>query len=659
MTRYHRYTIIFLFLSLIAAPLFLKPLLTAVASGQEKQEPFRMSDAAAKQIQSLIAEKASRTPEQNKIDSQLLYSLKMSRKERLAEGIETLKTGLSTDLGSTIEVDIKTTDSSLVSEKLKALGAEIINSFERSVRARLAIGALEQLASVPQVTFIMPATEAITSAELRAVAPARRASISRSLTPRIESGFQGRAARVRSALAKAISPLGNRVAASRPPAMFIVNTSEGDTTHRAAEARTKFGVNGAGVNIGVLSDGVDSLAALQASGDLPAVTVLPGQAGSGDEGSAMLEIVFDLAPGAQLFFATAGGGPAAFAQNIRDLRTAGCDIIVDDVFYISESVFQDGQTGSVSSTTDGGVITQAVNDVTADGALFFSSAGNEGNLNDNRSGTWEGDFVDGGALTALPGGSVHDFGAGNVGNTINAIGMGGGPLPANLFWADPLGGSSNDYDLFMLDAALTVVLAASTNTQNGSQDPFEQIAGASLVTGARLVIFRETGAANRFVHLRTNRGRLSVATDAATKGHATAANAFGVAAVDVATAGAGAFTGGAANPVETFSSDGPRRLFFNPDSSPITPGNFSSTGGLLRQKPDVAAADGVSCAAPGFNPFFGTSAAAPHAAAIAALLLSLKPAATPAQIRAALTSSALDIEAAGVDRDSGAGIVMA
>ena len=62
--------------------------------------------------------------------------------------------------------------------------------------------------------------------------------------------------------------------------------------------------------------------------------------------------------------------PASFARNIKNLRTAGCDIIVDDVGYFDESPFQDD------------IIAQAVDDVTADGAMFFSSAGNEGNFDD-------------------------------------------------------------------------------------------------------------------------------------------------------------------------------------------------------------------------------------------------------------------------------------
>jgi subtilisin family serine protease len=111
--------------------------------------------------------------------------------------------------------------------------------------------------------------------------------------------------------------------------------------------------------------------------------------------------------------------------------------------------------------------------------------------------------------------------------------------------------------------------------------------------------------------------------------------------------------------VELFSSDGPRRIFFQADGTEITPGDVSATGGLLRQKPDITAADGVSVTGVGVfpSPFFGTSAAAPHAAAIAGLLKSANSSFTPAQIRMALTGSAIDIEGPGVDRDSGAGII--
>src|SRR5262249_32097784 len=102
-------------------------------------------------------------------------------------------------------------------------------------------------------------------------------------------------------------------------------------------------------------------------------------------------------------------------------------------------------------------------------------------------------------------------------------------------------------------------------------------------------------------------------------------------------------------------------IFYDPSGNAITAGNvlFGTNGGVVRQKPDIAAADCVRTAAPGFSTFCGTSAAAPHAAAVAALVLSLNPALTPAPMRAALTSSAVDIEASGNDRDSGAGIVMA
>ena len=104
------------------------------------------------------------------------------------------------------------------------------------------------------------------------------------------------------------------------------------------------------MKIGILSDSFNSrneYAKDIATGDLPGpgnpfgyttpVTVVQ-ESGTSDEGRAMAQIIHDIVPGAQLFFATANGGEANFANNIRLLRnTHGCDIITDDVNYTLES----------------------------------------------------------------------------------------------------------------------------------------------------------------------------------------------------------------------------------------------------------------------------------------------------------------------------------
>jgi hypothetical protein len=79
----------------------------------------------------------------------------------------------------------------------------------------------------------------------------------------------------------------------------------------------------------------------------------------------------------------------------------------------------------------------------------------------------------------------------------------------------------------------------------------------------------------------------------------------------------------------------------------------------VRQKPDITAADGVLTSVDGFDPFFGTSAAAPHAAAIAGLVLSGNPGIDPAEVREALTTTAIDLAAPGVDGRSGHGVILA
>jgi subtilisin-like proprotein convertase family protein len=108
-----------------------------------------------------------------------------------------------------------------------------------------------------------------------------------------------------------------------------------------------------------------------------------------------------------------------------------------------------------------------------------------------------------------------------------------------------------------------------------------------------------------------------------------------------------------ATKIERFSSDGPRKIFFNADGTPV------AGGSVIRQKPDITAADGVSTSVAGFSPFYGTSAAAPHAAAIAGLVLSGNPGMSNADVRQALTATAVDIGAPGVDNRTGAGVILA
>ena len=653
----------------------------AFSSGGQIQMQSRkqgIADTAMRQIEALMAEKESRTPAQQRIDSQLLYAIKMDRQEPIAPGVETLEVDVgiysnrqpkarrldSVEVGidplkfdeaphndeSMVEVDITAYLGGRVLDEIRAAGGTIINSLPayNTVRALLPVQSLEGIAADRDVKFIQPKQEFTTSRAEQGIRLAAPYTKNRDLAP----GFAWRAERVRENLGRLLQTLENATGQGS-------KTSEGDATHRAATARATFGINGSGVKIGVLSNGVTNLAASQALGDLGPVTVLTGQTGTGDEGTAMLEIIHDLAPGAQLFFATANPTITQFAQNIRDLRAMGCDVICDDVFYFVETPFQDGQL--TPSNTNGGAVIQAVNDVTALGAMYFSSAGNEGNILDGTAGVWEGDFVDGGAATApLPAGNVHSFGAQNF-NTILANGS-----LVNLYWSDPLGGSSNDYDLFRLNAAGTAISTSSTNIQNGTQDPYEQISSSTV--NNRVVILKKVGAQPRFLHLNSQRGRFSISTTGQTHGHSSAAAAFSCAATPANLAfGAppnpiGPFPNpfNSGNRVELFSSDGPRRIFFNPDGSAITPNNFSSTGGVQRQKPDITAADGVSDTGVGGFPttFYGTSAAAPHAGAIAGLIKSAGPFSN-AQIKTALLSTAIDIQGAGTDINSGVGIVMA
>ncbi len=604
------------------------------------QDEADLPASAAAQIEALLAEKAARTPAQQKISSALLYEHNHrfdAVQNIISKDPDKRITPLAEpDARGRVLVDIQGDPSALRNEIISRGGDVVGNSTaHQSVRAWVGLDRLEDLAGMGSVRSIRPAFQATTD---RADEPGthRRAVTRNERVAAVQRAQEAWSAPVASAAAT-----GSQV-------------SQGVRAHGVERAQKYYNAYGNGVTVGVLSDSDDFKEQSIASGDLPAGTItVPGQDGrpGGGEGTAMMEIVHDMAPGANLVFASAFNGPEQFADNIRALRfTYHADVIVDDVFYYFESPYADD------------IIAQAVQDVVADGAQYFSSAGNSGNYSDGTSGTWEGDFKGAGTLATLPSGyTVHNFGNKVISDRIEKR---GGPII--LHWSDPgtlaAPESSNDYDLFVLDADLRNVVAASTDLQDGAGLPFEYL-GFTIPAGFRVVIAKHPNAETRAIRTVIFNGELGIATAGSTSGHNSVTGGFGVAAVNSAEAYGGEFVEGPTTPVELFSSDGPRRVFYDRNNQPIHGGvTFASGGGELRNKPDIAAADGVSTTLPpgsGLNPFFGTSAAAPHAGAIAALVKGAVPTISATQLRNAMLQGTLDIEAAGNDADSGRGIAMA
>ncbi len=636
-------------------------LLIVVASlALEKLKAQQLQPKTLTQIQSLVDEKATRTPAERKISSMLLQAVREKQNIPMAQGVTLRPANVNADQNGKVSVDIKGNVTDVLLSKIQSLGGKIIYpSFTyHTVRAIVNLADVKTIAAFPQVTFIQAAvpSKLVDKPAAPSVVEAQNKKHEDEIRKKLISYLQ--------------KNYPNKMAGNSPV------TSEGDRTHRADDARNTYGYSGAGIKIGVLSDSYDALGGASTdilNGDLPGaknplgyttpVTVLQDYSGGEDEGRAMLHIIHDIVPKAQLYFATADESEAGFADNIKALRSIyHCDIIIDDVEYLDEPPFQDG------------IVAQAVNSVIADGAMYFASAGNAGSVTKNTSGVYEGDFNDIGSPVfgdTTKHGTIHNFGTQATPITGDSAFYSGYYF---LEWADPLGKSANDYDLFLVSSSGDVV-DASTDVQDTTGDPFEYLY-TSVSAGDRIVVFKTSAAKRRAFHLNAGFASggsqgLGIFTNGQVFGHNCAAEAFSVAATPAAAPFSAGQPSGpypkpfdSTNQVETFSSDGPRRIFFNADTTPVTSGNylFSTGGGIIRYKPDLTAADGVltqTTNASFFDPFYGTSAAAPHAGAIAGLLKSANPDLTPAQIRNLLKSTALDIEAHGVDDVSGHGIIQA
>lgn len=442
-------------------------------------------------------------------------------------------------------------------------------------------------------------------------------------------------------------------------------TSQGDEAMRADVARQLFGVDGTGINIGVISSSFNLLGTAAddvATGDLPAnVNVLfeppPEFADlfgpATDEGRGLLQLIHDVAPGANLLFHTAQGegnspleteraSERVFADGIRALAAAGANIIVDDVGFLTEPFFQDG------------IIAQAVDEVVAQGVLYFSSAGNSGRN------SYESAFNPSGVFDPRFSGELHDFDPGLGIDTLQSISIPVGRSFVTSFqWDSPFfslnpnsGGSPNDLDIFLLDSSGNV-LASSTESNVGG-DPVEVLGfendGSYGSDQFNVAITLRSGAAPslmKYVDF-ANRATINEYNTASSTllGHTNTNSAVAVGAAPFFETPA--FGVDPAN-LEDFSSVGGMPILFDTDGNRLPCPE-------IRQQPRIVAPDGSNTTFFGddipedadiFPNFFGTSAAAPHAAAVAALILQAKPHLSPSQVYSILEQTALDMDDPG------------
>jgi len=453
----------------------------------------------------------------------------------------------------------------------------------------------------------------------------------------------------------------------REPDYLHTNTglweTEGDEVLQAGPLREQMGADGSAVKVGVISDGVFGLLESVATGDLPGGGKVCGNpdspttmtdvgvecrsfrsdgditgggdgSGAGAEGTALLEVVHDLAPGADLFFANAATTMELGQAQDWLADTVGVDVILDDLAAFNVGPY-DG-TSSVSLKTSSQV---------GKGVTYVNAVGNYGNSH----------YV--GWFTDTDGDLLHEFDASlglaaedGSGETLNvSVGAGGGAT-IYISWNDPFGASVHDCAVSLVspadcpDCDLQEVLGfnpCSANVQDGVGDPVEVcgiyrsgtpgtvglvIAGCP---GVELRLFvTGDGVPDEFLVPERSVPNNSDARDVITAG------AVGVVGDGIA---------GSPFLIRPYSSRGPT------DDGRIKP-LIVATDGVT-----ISGAGGFGFSVGGATRFFGTSAAAPHVAGIVALLKELDPGATPSCMTERLSTGAVDLGVSGADNIYGAG----
>jgi len=497
----------------------------------------------------------------------------------------------------------------------------------------------------------------------------------------------------------------------------------GSVTSRAGRAMRSdiisntLGVNGSGQTIGIISDSFAQTSAMrdnntapalyaagnlqgsrsQDSGDLPASIGLlrDDVEGGTDEGAAMAELAYDVAPGANFLFHTAGRSRFELAEAIDRLCSPGkADIVVDDILFLSESVYQDDLPALAASRC------------VAAGVPYLTAAGNDADQAYRYLFKDSNTSIDEPGVSATPtGNDLHNWRP-NGSDQFLALTLAPNSLTyVVLNWNQPNAsvsaakGAQIDLDLYATRAPSVLAFNETSpdyvdagkneqgTTGNPSGDAFEFV---TLESGSNTEVFyiaiehfdgnqddipQKAGIRLEFRMLITGDKPSNVEypyNGVAVWGHSMARNVASVAAVPWWES-------------PEFRPEGYDTIGIDPEPFTSRGGTnrlqFDQNGNYLvenREVPSFAAVDGnnntflgVSSAnvAPedgepdNFPNFYGTSAAAPNAAAVFALYKQAYPTATPAQLIAAVKNTAIDVNgrraANGYDDVSGDGLINA
>ena len=357
--------------------------------------------------------------------------------------------------------------------------------------------------------------------------------------------------------------------------------------------------------------------------------------GGTDEGRAMMQIVHDIAPGANLDFYTADVSEQDFANGILSLAAAGCKVICDDVTYFDEPFFQTG------------VVANAIQTVEQEGVIFVTAAGN--NAESGYQAAWNEITT-----TTFDGTVLHDaqnFGGGSAVETVTIGGSANADTVPFVFeWNQPYGSVTSDLEVLVFSGGK--LLGAVTNSSSGEPtNPFIAFGLSSGFTYQMAIVNLSGPNPGLIGEMSEGDGlpvSINVADAGTVQGHHMSTDAITVGAVD---AGNTPAFGGTLQS-ESYSSSGlDTQLWFNFNGSTVANGPLDLSPVALSGVDDIS-----TSVSGGLSDFFGTSAATPSVAAVVALMLQENPNLTFAQVEQILDQTATSF---GNSEVAGAGLVNA